>query len=47
MNFHETCKSEMNLEINIGWLGWNAFINRQDDSDILIEGDNDYKLMKK
>ena len=23
------------------------FINRQDDSDILIEGDNDYKLMKK
>ena len=22
--FHETCKSEMNLEINIGWLGWNG-----------------------
>ena len=23
--FHETCKSEMNLEINIGWLGWNIY----------------------
>ncbi len=45
--FHETCKSEMRLEINIGWLGWNAFMNRQDSSDILLEGDNDYKLIQK
>ena len=37
----------MRLEINIGWLGWNAFMNRQDSSDILLEGDDEYKLIKK
>ena len=45
--FHETRKSEMNLEVNIGWLGWNAFVNRQQSSDILLEGENDYKLIEK